>query len=60
MPASIILSRLSLSTPDGRSLLSNIDLTFGTERAGLVGRNGVGKTTLLAAITGEPCRSRGV
>ncbi|GGI20213.1 ABC-F family ATP-binding cassette domain-containing protein [Bradyrhizobium guangdongense] len=53
MPASIILSRLSLSTPDGRSLLSNLDLTFGTERAGLVGRNGVGKTTLLAAITGE-------
>ncbi|MCP3447000.1 ABC-F family ATP-binding cassette domain-containing protein [Bradyrhizobium sp. CCGUVB14] len=53
MPASIILSRLSLSTPDGRSLLSNIDLTFGSERAGLVGRNGVGKTTLFAAITGE-------
>ncbi|MEH2489111.1 ABC-F family ATP-binding cassette domain-containing protein [Bradyrhizobium sp. AZCC 2230] len=53
MPASIILARLSLSTPDGRSLLSNIDLTFGAERAGLVGRNGVGKTTLLAAITGE-------
>ncbi|MGY8709203.1 ABC-F family ATP-binding cassette domain-containing protein [Bradyrhizobium sp. 18BD] len=53
MPASIILSRLSLSTPDGRSLLSNIDLTFGAERAGLVGRNGVGKTTLLAAITDE-------
>ncbi|SFH87322.1 ABC-F family ATP-binding cassette domain-containing protein [Bradyrhizobium sp. Gha] len=53
MPASIILSRLSLSTPDGRSLLCNIDLTFGAERAGLVGRNGVGKTTLLAAITGE-------
>ncbi|MDA9438148.1 ABC transporter [Bradyrhizobium sp. CCBAU 51745] len=53
MPASIILSNLSLSTPDGRSLLSNIDLIFGAERAGLVGRNGVGKTTLLAAITGE-------
>ncbi|MGY3237821.1 ATPase subunit of ABC transporter with duplicated ATPase domains [Bradyrhizobium sp. USDA 4448] len=53
MSASIILSRLSLSTPDGRSLLSNIDLTFGAERAGLVGRNGVGKTTLLAAITGQ-------
>lgn len=53
MPASIILSRLSLSTPDGRSFLSHIDLTFGAERAGLVGRNGVGKTTLLAAITGE-------
>lgn len=53
MPASIILSNLSLSTPDGRSLLSNIDLTFTTERTGLVGRNGVGKTTLLASIIGE-------
>jgi len=53
MPASIILSRLSLSTPDGRSLLSDIDLTFGAERAGLVGRNGVGKTTLLASISKE-------
>lgn len=53
MPASIILSNLSLSTPDGRSLLSNIDLTFAAERTGLVGRNGVGKTTLLASILGE-------
>ncbi|MBR0840171.1 ABC-F family ATP-binding cassette domain-containing protein [Bradyrhizobium liaoningense] len=53
MPASIILSDLSLSTPDGRSLLSNIDLTFAAERTGLVGRNGVGKTTLLASISGE-------
>ena len=53
MPASIILSNLSLSTPDGRSLFSNLDLTFGAERTGLVGRNGVGKTTLLASILGE-------
>ncbi len=53
MPASIILSNLSLSAPDGRSLFSNIDLTFGAERTGLVGRNGVGKTTLLASILRE-------
>ncbi|MBR0820377.1 ABC-F family ATP-binding cassette domain-containing protein [Bradyrhizobium liaoningense] len=53
MPASIILSNLSLSTPDGRSLLSNIDLTFAAERTGLVGRNGVGKTTLLASMSGD-------
>ncbi|MFK4491763.1 ATPase subunit of ABC transporter with duplicated ATPase domains [Bradyrhizobium sp. USDA 336] len=53
MPASIILSNLSLSTPDGRSLFSNLDLTFGAERTGLVGRNGVGKTTLLASMLGE-------
>lgn len=52
MPASIILSNLSLSTPDGRPLLSDLNLTFGAERTGLVGRNGVGKTTLLAAMAG--------
>ncbi|UPK36986.1 ATP-binding cassette domain-containing protein [Bradyrhizobium sp. 186] len=53
MPASIVLSRLSLSTPDGCSLLSDIDLTFSAERTGLVGRNGVGKSILLASITRE-------
>ncbi|MCC8936912.1 ABC-F family ATP-binding cassette domain-containing protein [Bradyrhizobium sp. Arg68] len=53
MPASITLSNLALSAPDGRVLLSNIDLSFGPERTGLVGRNGVGKTTLLALIAGQ-------
>lgn len=53
MPASIILSNLSWSTPDGHALFSDIDLSFGTERAGLVGRNGVGKTTILNLITGH-------
>ena len=53
MPASITLSNLTLSAPDGRVLLSNIDLSFGPERTGLVGRNGVGKTTLLALIAGQ-------
>ncbi|MGO4704434.1 ABC-F family ATP-binding cassette domain-containing protein [Microvirga sp. 2MCAF38] len=53
MPASIALSRLSWSTPDGRALLSDLELTFGPERAGLVGRNGIGKTTLLKLISAE-------
>jgi len=53
MPASITLSNLSWSTPDGRPLLSNLDLSFGAERTGLVGRNGVGKTTLLKLVAGE-------
>ena len=52
MPA-IILSALSWSTPDGRSLFSQLDLSFGAERTGLVGRNGVGKTSLFKLITGE-------
>ncbi|TWB93623.1 ATPase subunit of ABC transporter with duplicated ATPase domains [Bradyrhizobium macuxiense] len=53
MPAAITLSHLTLSAPDGRVLLSNIDLSFGPERTGLVGRNGVGKTTLLGLIAGR-------
>ncbi len=51
MSAAITLSHLAWSTPDGRPLFSDCDLTFTAERAGLVGRNGVGKTTLLRLIT---------
>ena len=51
--ASIVLAGLGYSTPDGRPLFTGLDLVLGPERAGLVGRNGVGKTTLLRLITGE-------
>lgn len=53
MSATITISNLSWAAPDGRELFSNLDLTFGAERAGLVGRNGVGKTTLLKIIAGD-------
>ncbi|MBU2105732.1 MAG: ATP-binding cassette domain-containing protein [Alphaproteobacteria bacterium] len=53
MSASITLSNLSWSLPDGQPLLSDIDLTFSSERTGLVGRNGAGKTTLVRLIAGE-------
>ena len=53
MPASISLSQLSWSTPEGRSLFSNLDLSFGALRTGLAGRNGVGKSTLLRLIEGS-------
>src|SRR6478735_1944092 len=59
MPASMTLSNLSWSTPDGRPLFSNLDLSFGAERTGLVGRNGVGKTTLLKLMSGEMPRQSG-
>lgn len=53
MSAAITLSNLSWATPDGRPLLSNLDLSFDAGRTGLVGRNGVGKTTLLKLMSGE-------
>lgn len=53
MLATITLSDLSWATPDGRELFSDLNLTFGAECAGLVGRNGMGKTTLLKIIAGE-------
>lgn len=53
MSKSITLSNLSWSSPDGRQLFSNININFGPERVGLIGRNGVGKTTLVRLIAGE-------
>lgn len=53
MSASIVLSNLSFATADGRPLLADLDLSFEPELTGLVGRNGVGKTTLLKLITGD-------
>jgi len=55
----VALHDVSFATPDGRPLLDHIDLAFGAERTGLVGRNGVGKSTLLKIITGEALPSGG-
>ncbi|WP_068874143.1 MULTISPECIES: ABC-F family ATP-binding cassette domain-containing protein [unclassified Phenylobacterium] len=49
----VTLDALSAATPDGRPLFDNLTLSFGAERSGLVGRNGVGKSTLLRIISGE-------
>ena len=39
---------------DGRAVLAELDLEIGSgSRVGIVGRNGVGKTTLLRLLTGE-------
>ncbi|KQB13850.1 ATPase subunit of ABC transporter with duplicated ATPase domains [Rhodobacter capsulatus] len=53
MPAHVSLSGLSWVTPDGTPLFSDLSLTFGPERTGLVGRNGTGKSTLLRLIAGQ-------
>lgn len=52
MPAHITLSALSYWAPDGTPLFTDLDFAFSRQRTGLVGRNGVGKSTLLKLITG--------
>ena len=49
----LTLDSLSLATPDGRPLFSDLTFSFGRQRTGLVGRNGCGKSTLLRAMAGE-------
>ncbi|ACB97151.1 ABC-F family ATP-binding cassette domain-containing protein [Beijerinckia indica] len=53
MPASVSFSNLSWSTTDGTPLFTDLNLSFGSERTGIVGRNGTGKTTLLRLIAGD-------
>ncbi|UJW86629.1 ABC-F family ATP-binding cassette domain-containing protein [Devosia sp. SL43] len=53
MSASVSLHQLSYSTPDGQPLFTDLELSFGAGRTGLIGRNGTGKSTLLRIIDGE-------
>lgn len=53
MPTSITLTDLTYRTPDGQPLFESLNLSFGPQRTGLIGRNGTGKSTILKLITGE-------
>lgn len=53
MQAAIELSNVSIKTPTGRSLFEGLSATIGSEHIAIVGRNGVGKSTLLALLAGE-------
>ncbi|WP_067706570.1 ABC-F family ATP-binding cassette domain-containing protein [Nocardia yamanashiensis] len=50
--AAIILQQLSFEWPDGSIALAGVDGVLTAGRTGLVGRNGVGKSTLLRLIAG--------
>ena len=51
---------LTVETPGGRALVRELDLHLGRERVAVVGRNGVGKSTLLDVLAGrqEPARGQ--
>ena len=50
MPPSLQLHNVSLSTPSGRALFRDLNLQLRSEHVGVVGRNGVGKSTLLSLL----------
>jgi ATPase subunit of ABC transporter with duplicated ATPase domains len=55
----VVMRDASLATPGGRALFEGLSLSLTRERVALVGRNGVGKSTLLAALAGEYDLARG-
>ena len=48
----IEMSNVSVKTPTGRALFEDLNLQLGDEHVALVGRNGVGKSTLLTLLAG--------
>ncbi len=57
--AYVTLDSVAARTPDGTTLFYNLSLAFGRERTGLVGKNGVGKSTLLRLIAGTQSAAEG-
>jgi ATPase subunit of ABC transporter with duplicated ATPase domains len=50
---------VTIETPGGRVLVRELDLHLGRERVAVVGRNGVGKSTLLDVLAGRQAPARG-
>jgi ATPase subunit of ABC transporter with duplicated ATPase domains len=59
MPALLELSAVSVAAPGGRPLFDRLNLRIEHEHVALVGRNGVGKSTLLAVLAGITCPDAG-
>lgn len=54
----ILINQLNYATSN-LSILTDLSLTFASEKTGLIGRNGIGKSTLLKLIMGELCPKSG-
>jgi len=55
----ILIHQLSFTLPNNRPLLSELCFAFARQKIGLVGRNGVGKSTLLKLIAKELAATSG-
>ena len=52
MIPAIELTSVTVAMPTGRTLFEDLNLRIGSEHVALVGRNGVGKSTLLSLLAG--------
>lgn len=55
----IVCHDLGFAWPDGAGLLHDINLSLGTGRHGLIGRNGSGKSTVMRIFAGELAPTHG-
>lgn len=53
MQPQILIHEMSFNLPNGKALFAKLNLAFASQKVGLVGNNGVGKSTLIKLITGE-------
>lgn len=60
MPPLLFATGVAFELPNGRELFENLTFSLGAGCTGLVGPNGVGKTTLARILSGEIEPSRGV
>ena len=51
------VENLAVSTPGGRQLFQDLNVEIAYDQVAMIGRNGVGKTTLLKILAGEVERS---
>lgn len=51
--AKILIQQMSLTLPNAKTLFKDLTLVFSSMKTGLVGRNGMGKSTLIQLILGK-------
>lgn len=49
----ILIHQLTFNLANGKSIFDQLSLTFSQSKTGLIGRNGIGKSTLMKLIVGE-------
>lgn len=55
----ILINEMSFKLANGQTLFKQLNLAFSRHKTGLVGRNGIGKSTLMKLVMGELCPHSG-